>query len=380
MVSTLSKSLYLTYSDACISQSALATDSAAATLTLSLRLRRCFSDYSAVRILLCPRLQISSCSSLSYATSDLFPFSTTRFRWLLYSRIYHLHGVLATSHRLGIVIDTDLGKLRSALREIVNPYENAIFVIGKTLAPSDEHNFISCFGFFDCEFVSQNNFIFNFDSLCSFFIIIQLLPMARKCSVCTVTILPSHGFEDVLPCYRGFTPNFLLSGPISYELLIDAAVDIVEQSNRQFHVLVIGADGHVNVGDGPWADMRKMGDLIPKRVDLSGIISSPISVPFVSFFDLDLLSAKFLNFTEIMREGPSELAKEREFSLTDLICDSDEEWIRGGADEDHPVSQYLRDISMQRVLLDDLLVAEDLASVETTYDASHAVRYEDALS
>ena len=87
-------------------------------------------------------------------------------------RIYHLHGVLATSHRLGIVIDTDLGKLRSALREIVNPYENAIFVIGKTLAPSDEDNFISCFGFVDCEFVSQNNFIFNFDSLCFFFIII----------------------------------------------------------------------------------------------------------------------------------------------------------------------------------------------------------------
>ncbi|CAF2030762.1 unnamed protein product [Brassica napus] len=321
MVSTLSKSLSLTYSDACISQSALATDSAAATLTLSLRLRRCFSDYSAVCILLCPRLQISSCSSLSYATSDLFPFSTTRFRWLLYSRIYHLHGVLATSHRLGIVIDTDLGKLRSALREIVNPYENAIFVIGKTLAPSDEDNFISCFGFVDSTTHGEEVFSLHSDNS------------------------PSHGFEDVLPCYRGFTPNFPLSGPISYELLIDAAVDIVEQSNRQFHVLVIGADGHVkgnsdnkrkqlflnvSVGDGPWADMRKMGNLIPKRVDLSGIISSPISVPFVSFFDLDLLSAKFLNFTEIMREGPSELAKEREFSLTDLICDSGEEWIQGG--------------------------------------------------
>ncbi|KAF2556904.1 hypothetical protein F2Q68_00017859 [Brassica cretica] len=292
MVSTLSKSLTLTYYDACVSQSALATDSAAATLTLSLRLRRCFSDYSVVRILLCPRLQISSCSSLSYATSDLFPFSTTRFRWLLYSRIYHLHRVLATSHRLGIVIDTDLGKLRSALREIVNPYENAIFVIGKTLAPSDEDNFISCFGFVDSTTHGEEVFSLHSDNS------------------------PSHGFEDVLPCYRGFTPNFPLSGPISYELLINAAVDIVEQSNRQFHVLVIGADGH--------ADMRKMGDLIPKRVDLSGIISSPISVPFVSFFDLDLLSAKFLNFTEIMREGSSELAKEREFSLTDLICDSDE--------------------------------------------------------
>ncbi|KAF3559445.1 hypothetical protein F2Q69_00011508 [Brassica cretica] len=50
MVSTLSKCLTLTYSDACVSQSALATDSAAATLTLSLHLRRCFSDYSAVRL------------------------------------------------------------------------------------------------------------------------------------------------------------------------------------------------------------------------------------------------------------------------------------------------------------------------------------------
>ncbi|KAL0708007.1 hypothetical protein Bca4012_074433 [Brassica carinata] len=331
MVSTLSKFLTLTYYDACVSQSALATDSAAVTLTLSLRLRRCFSDYSAVRILLCPRLQISSCSSLSYATSDLFPFSTTRFSNLsaplsqasttLSFRIYHLYGVLATSHRLGIVIDTDLGKLRSALREIVNPYENAIFVIGKTLAPSNEDNFIS------------------------------------------VSLSTTHG-DEVFSLHSDNSPSHGLE--MSYHVTEDSHLTFLYQSNRR-HVLVIGADGHVkgnsdnkrkqlflnvSVGDGPWADMRKMGDLIPKRVDLS----------------------------EIMREGPSELAKEREFSLTDLICDSDEEWIRGGADEDHPVSQYLRDISMQRVLLDDLLVAEDLASVETTYDASHAVRYEDALS
>ncbi|XP_018511710.1 uncharacterized protein LOC103853640 isoform X1 [Brassica rapa] len=102
-------------------------------------------------------------------------------------RIYHLHGVLATSHRLGIVIDTDLGKLRSALREIVNPYENAIFVIGKTLAPSDEDNFISCFGFVDSTTHGEEVFSLHSDNS------------------------PSHGFEDVLPCYRGFTPNFPLS-------------------------------------------------------------------------------------------------------------------------------------------------------------------------
>ncbi|XP_033139968.1 uncharacterized protein LOC103853640 isoform X8 [Brassica rapa] len=109
--------------------------------------------------------------------------------------------------------------------------------------------------------------------------------------------------------------------------------------------------------------MRKMGDLIPKRVDLS----------------------------EIMREGPSELAKEREFSLTDLICDSDEEWIQGGADEDSLEHMNFLSIVMElgmscstRCLsiceISACSVAEDLASVETTYDASHAVRYEDALS
>ncbi|XP_013638017.1 PREDICTED: uncharacterized protein LOC106343377 isoform X2 [Brassica oleracea var. oleracea] len=103
-------------------------------------------------------------------------------------RIYHLYGVLATSHRLGIVIDTDLGKLRSALREIVNPYENAIFVIGKTLAPSNEDNFISCFGFVDSTTHGDEVFSLHSDNS------------------------PSHGFEDVLPCYRGFTPNFPLSG------------------------------------------------------------------------------------------------------------------------------------------------------------------------
>ncbi|XP_013638025.1 PREDICTED: uncharacterized protein LOC106343377 isoform X6 [Brassica oleracea var. oleracea] len=62
-------------------------------------------------------------------------------------RIYHLYGVLATSHRLGIVIDTDLA-------------------------------------------TTHGDEVFSLHSDNS----------------------PSHGFEDVLPCYRGFTPNFPLSG------------------------------------------------------------------------------------------------------------------------------------------------------------------------
>lgn len=34
-------------------------------------------------------------------------------------------------------------------------------------------------------------------------------------------------------------------GPTSFSPIIDAAIDIVEQNNRQYHVLVIIADGQV---------------------------------------------------------------------------------------------------------------------------------------
>ncbi|CAN7115882.1 unnamed protein product, partial [Brassica rapa subsp. narinosa] len=45
----------------------------------------------------------------------------------------------------------------------------------------------------------------------------------------------------------------------------------------------------VSVGDGPWADMRKFNDMIPKP-------------EFNNF--------QFMNFTEIMKRDSSELAKE----------------------------------------------------------------------
>ncbi|KAF2572105.1 hypothetical protein F2Q70_00002555 [Brassica cretica] len=139
-------------------------------------------DYFALCLLLCARLQISLCSSLSYATPELFSLSTTSCRWILYSSeastilsfsMYHLHGVLATSHRLVIII--------------VNPYESASFVIGQTLAPFDDDNLILCFGFGSSTTHGE-----------------EVLSLQRDNSL-------SHGVEDVLSSYRRFTPTFLLS-------------------------------------------------------------------------------------------------------------------------------------------------------------------------
>lgn len=39
---------------------------------------------------------------------------------------------------------------------------------------------------------------------------------------------------------------FLLEGPTSYAPVIEAAIDIVEKSRGQFHVLVVIADGQVH--------------------------------------------------------------------------------------------------------------------------------------
>ncbi|KAG2247911.1 hypothetical protein Bca52824_087539 [Brassica carinata] len=74
----------------------------------------------------------------------------------------------------------------------------------------------------------------------------------------------------------------------------------------------------VSVVDRPLADVRKFNDMIPKP--------DFILAPFVYFFfDLDLISAKFVNFTEIMKRNSSELAKETAFALPALnykFCDA----------------------------------------------------------
>ncbi|GLT67221.1 hypothetical protein SLA2020_395450 [Shorea laevis] len=196
-----------------------------------------------------------------------------------------------------------------AIGDTENPYEKAITVIGKTLAPFDDDNLIPCFGFGDATTHDQTVFSFHNDHS------------------------PCHGFEEVLACYKNVVPNLRLSGPTSYGPVIDAAVDIVEDSGGQFHVLVIIADGQVTrsvntndkelssqevrtinsivdasshalsivlvgVGDGPWEDMKKFVDKIPSR---------------------DFDNFQFVNFTDIMSKNKSPSEKEIDFALAALM-------------------------------------------------------------
>ncbi|TKY73812.1 E3 ubiquitin-protein ligase RGLG1 [Spatholobus suberectus] len=190
-----------------------------------------------------------------------------------------------------------------------NPYEQAISIIGRTLSSFDEDNLIPCFGFGDASTHDQNVFSFYHDN--------------RFC----------HGFEEVLARYREIVPYLKLSGPTSFAPVIDAAIDIVEKNNGQYHVLVIIADGQVTrnpdtprgklspqeeatinsivaashyplsiilvgVGDGPWDEMKHFDDNITERL-----------------FD----NFQFVNFTKIMSENTEASKKEAEFALAALM-------------------------------------------------------------
>ncbi|KAK8644184.1 hypothetical protein V6N13_123499 [Hibiscus sabdariffa] len=191
----------------------------------------------------------------------------------------------------------------------LNPYEQAISIIGKTLAAFDEDNLIPCFGFGDASTHDQDVFSFYLDD--------------QFC----------NGFEEVLSRYREIVPHLRLAGPTSFAPIIEMAMTIVEQSGGQYHVLVIIADGQVTrsvdtqhgqlspqeqktvdaivqasklplsiilvgVGDGPWDMMKEFDDNIPARA-----------------FD----NFQFVNFTEIMLKNTSPSRKETEFALAALM-------------------------------------------------------------
>ncbi|XP_030496031.2 E3 ubiquitin-protein ligase RGLG5 [Cannabis sativa] len=191
----------------------------------------------------------------------------------------------------------------------LNPYEQAISIIGNTLSAFDEDNLIPCYGFGDAS--THDKDVFNF------------YPNQRYC----------NGFEEVLTRYREIVPHLRLAGPTSFAPVIEMAMTIVEQSRGQYHVLLIIADGQVTrsvdtrngklssqeqktidaivrasdyplsiilvgVGDGPWDMMRDFDDNIPSRA-----------------FD----NFQFVNFTEIMSKNVNPMRKQTDFALSALM-------------------------------------------------------------
>ena len=145
----------------------------------------------------------------------------------------------------------------------LNPYQEVIEIVGKTLEPFDDDNQIPVYGFGDI--ATTDKAVFPF------------FPDERPC----------NGFQEVLNRYNEITPNIKLGGPTNFAPLIDKTIDIVKETG-EYHILVIIADGQVSkpkdtanaiirasrypisiimvgVGDGPWDEMERYDDELPTR-------------------------------------------------------------------------------------------------------------------
>lgn len=171
---------------------------------------------------------------------------------------------------------------------LMNPYQQVLFTMGKTLEAFDEDNLIPVYGFGDR--ITKGNSIFNIKDRLSGASTISNDSQCVK-------------FWDVLYTYNQVTPSIDLSGPTSFAPLINHVVDKLKKS-KQFHILLIIADGQVNdngatvkaiqraskkaplsivtfgVGDGPWDTMENYDDDIKNRkfdnfqfVNCNGIIN-----------------------------------------------------------------------------------------------------------
>jgi len=144
----------------------------------------------------------------------------------------------------------------------MNPYQEVIYIVGRTLEPFDDDKLIPVYGFGDATTSDKKVFPFFPDR-------------------------PCNGFQEVLQRYTEISPNVNLSGPTSFAPIINEAIEIVK-SSKAYHILVIIADGQVTniketndaivaatnyplsiitvgVGDGPWELMEKFDDQLPKR-------------------------------------------------------------------------------------------------------------------
>lgn len=155
--------------------------------------------------------------------------------------------------------------LHALLIRGMNPYQQAISILGATLEPFSESGLIRAYGFGDQR--TRNYGVFPFT------------PDGSPCS----------GFREVLNRYNRIAKNTVLAGPTSFAPILHASIDLARKSHNRFFVLIIISDGQmhpeerdtisalieaskfplsvimVGVGDGPWDTMEEFDDMLPRR-------------------------------------------------------------------------------------------------------------------
>ncbi|DBA00132.1 TPA: hypothetical protein N0F65_000455, partial [Lagenidium giganteum] len=168
---------------------------------------------------------------------------------------------------------------------IVNPYEEVIETVGRTLRDFDDDNIIPVYGFGDD--LTGDHSVFTF--------------AANQHRGVQPSGFP---FERIRSRYREIVPNVVMAGPTSFAPIINEAVNIVNQTG-QYHILVIIADGQVtrSVDIPPHAVSKNEKETIDAITYASNFPLSIVMVgvgdgPWESmvYFDNYLMHRKFDNF------------------------------------------------------------------------------------
>ena len=169
--------------------------------------------------------------------------------------------------------------LHSIDKMTINPYQDVIRIMGRTLESFDEDNLIPTYGFGDI--LTKNRAVFN------------LHDINESC----------NGFEEVLQVYNKKTPYIQLSGPTSFAPIIYEAIRLVQLDNT-YHILVIIADGQVSNPDRDIAAITEASQY-PLSIIMVGVGDGPWDM--MECFDDKLTDSRFdnfqfVNYTEIKKK------------------------------------------------------------------------------
>ena len=151
----------------------------------------------------------------------------------------------------------------------LNPYQQVLSIMCKSLAPFDEDQYIDAYGFGDEQ--TRNKSVFSFQTN----------------SLDDDGDQPCYKLEGVLEKYTEIVKGLTFSGPTSFAPLIRKAIELVKE-RKEYHILLIICDVAVNdrketisaiveaskyalsivcigVGKGPWDVMEEFDDKIPER-------------------------------------------------------------------------------------------------------------------
>lgn len=175
-------------------------------------------------------------------------------------------------------------------RATLNPYQQVLTIIARTLAAFDEDNYIPALGFGDAGARRREFAPFPF----------------------RVDGAPCEGLPQMLQEYERLAASVAMSGPTLLAPVIRAAIAEVRRE-RGFHILLVVGDGiiedgvavcealrdaaavplavvFVGVGDGPWDAMEAFDDGL--RASAAGVALPPVD------------NFQFVNFHRVMAENP----------------------------------------------------------------------------